>query len=80
MQGPLHPFTLLESVQAVKDVEERAYGIFVAPDRSHQVALSYNGNAANKLTDDYQPARRLSWILGTRNGRVLWLVTDEIAD
>ena len=44
---------LLETVQAVEDVEEHAHGIFVAPDRSHQVALPQSDYAANGLTDDY---------------------------
>jgi len=72
----------LETVQAVKDVEERAHGVLVAPDRSDQVALSQIDCAPNGLTDDYQPVRILFWILGTRNAQVLWLVTalnDEVA-
>lgn len=75
IQGPLHPLTLLEIVQAVKYVEERAHGVFVAPDRSDQVALSRIDCALNGLTDDYQAVRILFWILRTRNARVLWLVT-----
>jgi len=54
-QGPLHPLTFLETVKAVKDVEKRAHGVLVAPDRSDQVALSQIDYAANDLTDDYQP-------------------------
>jgi hypothetical protein len=82
IQGPLYPLTLLEIVQAVKYVEERAHGVFVAPDRSDQVALSQIDCAANGLTDDYQPVRILFWILRTRNVQVLWLVTalnDKVA-
>ena len=82
IQGPLHPLTLLEIVKAVKDVEERAHRVLVAPDRSDQVALSQIDCAVNGLTDDYQPVRILFWILGTRNAQVLWLVTalnDEVA-
>ena len=82
IQGPVHPLTFLETVQAVKYVEERAHGVLVAPDRSHQVALSQMHCAANGPMDECQPVRILFWILGTRNAQVLWLVAalnDEVA-
>lgn len=55
IQGPLHPPKFLETVKAVKDVEERAHGVLVAPNRSDQVDLSQIDCTPNDLTDDYQP-------------------------
>ena len=53
IQYPIHPLTLLEFVQAVKDVERRAQGIFIAPDCSDQVALSQIDYATNGQTGEY---------------------------